>query len=270
MRIRFFILFLGLVLLAPLPSRAAVITFSDEFNTYAAEADMTANWDIVHYNYTSPVWNYNFNTPGRLTVTDMYHGATNPDTYPVRRITYFHHSLPSAVDGDFTLQMNMGWTGVNLSDTVHIGLSAGTYYISYANINDLSATGTGNFKTRVNDSDQDILHDVTTPNDSAPLVTTGTSLFTISRTNGLLSIDISVNNGAVAYSSITVPNDEDLTQIWFSIGTREQSVMSDVYIESVTFSGESSSYQEPTAVPEPLSLITLIASLSGLLIKKFR
>ncbi|MDX9703656.1 MAG: PEP-CTERM sorting domain-containing protein [Candidatus Auribacterota bacterium] len=275
MRIKLFILFLGLFLFVPLSSYSAVITFTDEFDTYATEADMLSNWDIKHRNYSAPVWDYNFNTSGRLTVTDMYHGTSDPDNYPVRRITYFYHYLPATVDGDFTLQLSLGWTGVNLIDTVHIGMSAGTYNISYVNINDFNAGagGTGEFKTRVNDSINDILYDVTTPANSAPLATTGTSTFTISRINGQLKIDISVDNGAIVYSSATVPNDEDLTQIWFSVGNRENTVMSDVYIDSINFSGYSSTYQEVTesdAIPEPLTLIMLVASMSGLIVRRFR
>ena len=221
-------------------------------------------WQVYMFNYTSPGWSYSYDMNGyNFAVTDLYHGTQNPRSDVPNNIGITCvQSLPS-IDGTFSLTYQFAWDGSLNSDgfTHHIYLKtvAGTYGSGITDMWHLNKGSAYLYAYNGNPADT-----VQTYSGAGTLNGySGSGTVVISR-NESDQISVSVSAGGVTLSS-SIIDASDLQQIRLVYGgyspTYYGFTFPTLYSDSISLTGESSIYQEPVVVPEPLSALLLGLSL---------
>lgn len=258
------------------PSFSAEITFSENFSSYSTIDDMEANgWLVDLYNHraTQPYLDYSI-SPNSFAVNELYYGTENFRYETSRIFLEARYRLPAPIDGDFNLSMDLSWLSPNNANKQEIWLmfqSPAGGHITGAQYIDNSTGSQGYLYSRFYNlgSSPATYSDNSTTIGSA--TSDGAATITISRQNGILTVrnELTEANGIpvgsnppTAQVSTNTYTQQDFQIISIFLNAYKDASMGDLFIHNVDFTGESSTYQPPVAVPEPLSAVLLFFSCS--------
>ncbi|MEW6535563.1 MAG: PEP-CTERM sorting domain-containing protein [Candidatus Auribacterota bacterium] len=252
-------------------SFAAEITLSENFSGYATVADMEANgWDVNVYNHRSqtPYYNYSLST-NSFAITEMYYGTEDFKYGTGRILLQADYRLPAAIDGDFSLSMDLSWlapSNANKQEMWLMFLSPNGGHITGAQYHDSSATSQGLLYSRFYNLGSTPATYTENATNWGVATGNGAATMSIIRENGILTVrtELTSANGSpvgsnppAAQVSTSTYASQNFQIITIFFDAYEGSTMGDMFVHNVEFTGESSTYQPPIAVPEPASVILL-------------
>ena len=254
---------------------ATQVVFQEDFSGYTTMSDMLASgWTYAVYNHRTeePYFDYTF-AQESLGITQMYQGYENPRSNPDRMLLEFQYRLPAAIDGDFSLTMEMSWVAPENSlrqEIVPMFLgTAGNHYTSVF-YTDGNSTTQGSFYTRIYDMGSNPATYSTDVPASNNATSDGTAFVTFERIGGQLTVrsELIEANG-VPVASAPATTTEVTSNDYLGVEFQIISIFFDAWaypmgttsVDNISFTGESTTYAEPVAVPEPATMLLLAAGL---------
>ncbi len=265
-------------------AQATQIVFEEDFSGYSTMSDLLdSGWTYEVYNHRTeePYFEYTF-AQESLGINQMYQGSENPRSDPTRMLLEFQYRLPAAIDGDFSLTMEMSWvtpTNDLKQEIVPMFLGvAGNHYTSVF-YTDNNATSQGSFYTRIYDIGSNPVTYSTDVPASNNATSDGTAFVTFERIGGQLTVrsELIEENG-VPVASTPATTTEVTSNDYLGVEFQTISLFFDAWadpmgqlsVDNVSFVGESSTYIEPVAIPEPMTMLLMAAGLIGRFVARRR
>ena len=279
---RLLFIFAGLILFARCAT-AAQVTFNEDFAGYTTLENMeTAGWTFNISNHSSSANYCQYSiSQGQFALTELEHGTVDPDPYggiPSIAFLEMSYRLPVAVDGDFTLSVDVSWTTTSVDNQQHIWAmmqSPQGHHYTGAWYEDTYPSSEGRLHSRYFDKNaSNYPEDQTTLNSAT---SNGGATFTISRTGNTLTVtsELTQANGSAVGSNpptaeVSVTDmyaNDDFQIIALFLDRSAYADMGDMFINNVSFTGESSTYNP---VPEPASIMFLAAGILALIKRRIK